>query len=67
MHSVRVSSHLLVSVLFIGVPTNSENSKFFILLGILNILCSVFQGLYDACFLTDYLGSLDLQGWVLCY
>ena len=66
MHSVCVSSHLLVSVLFIVVPTNTENSIFFILvlLGILNIHWSVFQGLYGDCFLIDLLGSLDLQGWV---
>ena len=29
MHSVRVSSQLLVSVLFIAVPTNTENFKFY--------------------------------------
>ena len=29
MHSVRVSSQLLVSGLFIAVPTNAENFKFF--------------------------------------
>jgi len=28
MHSVHVSSQLLVSVLFIAVPTNTENVKF---------------------------------------
>jgi len=28
MHSVCVSSQLLVSVLFIAVPTNTENFKF---------------------------------------
>ena len=33
MHSVRVSSQLLVSVLFIAVPTNSENlAKIFLTL-----------------------------------
>jgi len=30
MHSVRVSSQLLVSVLFIAVPTNTKNFKFFL-------------------------------------
>ena len=30
MHSVRVSSQLLVSVLFIAVPTNAENLNFFL-------------------------------------
>ena len=29
MHSVRVSSQLLVSVLFIAVPINAKNFKFF--------------------------------------
>jgi len=29
MHSVRVSSQLLVSGLFIAVPTNTENFDFF--------------------------------------
>jgi len=28
MHSVHVSSQLLVSMLFIAVPTNTENFKF---------------------------------------
>ena len=30
MHSVHVSSQLLVSVLFIAVPTNTEILKFFL-------------------------------------
>ena len=30
MHSVHVSSQLFVSVLFIAVPTNTENFKFFL-------------------------------------
>ena len=30
MHSGRVSSQLLVSELFIAVPTNTENFKFFL-------------------------------------
>ena len=30
MRSVRVSSQLLVSELFIGVPTNAENFSFFL-------------------------------------
>ena len=32
MHSVRVLFQLLVSVLFIAVPTNTENSEFFLVL-----------------------------------
>ena len=32
MHSVRVSSQLLVSVLFIAVPNNTEILKFFLTL-----------------------------------
>jgi len=32
MHSVCVSSQLLVSVLFIAVPTNTENFEFFLYL-----------------------------------
>ena len=32
MHLVRVSSQLLVSALFIAVPTNTENFKFFLTL-----------------------------------
>ena len=32
MRSVRVSSQLLASVLFIAVPTNAENVKFFLTL-----------------------------------
>jgi len=41
MHSVRVSSQLLVSVLFIAVPTNTENFKFF-----LHLYMIQFSGLF---------------------
>jgi len=37
MHSVRVSSQLPVSVLFIAVPTNTENFKF-----VLTLVCVLF-------------------------
>ena len=36
MYSVHVSFQLLVSVLFIAVPTNTEISKKFYILGVLN-------------------------------
>jgi len=41
MHSVHVSSQLLVPVLFIVVPTNTENFKFFITLVCVLFLASV--------------------------
>ena len=41
VHSVRVSSQLLVSVLFIAVPTNNENFKFQIALVCVLFLASM--------------------------
>jgi len=38
MHSVGVSSQLLVSVLFIVVPTNTENCKHFCTLDFFNCI-----------------------------
>ena len=39
--AVRVSSQLIVSVLFIAVPTNTENFKFFLILVCVLFLASM--------------------------
>ena len=44
LYITRVSSQLLVSVLFIAVPTNTENSKFF-----LTLVCVLFLASYVVC------------------
>jgi len=58
MHSVRASSQLLVSVLFIAVPTNTENFKIFLTLVCVLFLASM-QSYSYACTIESMLFLLD--------